>query len=72
MIHRGHNCHPAEPVVVSIEGVDAPEGLAFVSALVRLMNSFCAVRVQADGNGCRLPRPSRSFPPSPQFKVCGN
>jgi hypothetical protein len=25
MIHRGHNCHPAEPVVVSIEVAEAPE-----------------------------------------------
>ena len=42
MIHRGHNCHPAEPVVVSIEGVEAPEGRAFVSALVQVMNSSYA------------------------------
>ena len=54
MIHRGHNC-PAEPVVVSIEGVDAPEGRAFVSALVQVMTSFCTVRIQADGNVLHAP-----------------
>ena len=58
MIHRGHNC-PAEPVVVSIEGVDAPEGRAFVSALVRVMTSFCTVRIQPTGMCCMRPADAR-------------
>lgn len=45
MIHRGHNCHPAEPVVVSIEGVETPERRAFVSALVQGNSRHCMLRI---------------------------
>jgi para-aminobenzoate synthetase len=55
MIHRGHNCHPAEPVVVSIEGVEAPEKRAFVSALVQVMNSFCTARTHTDRDVLHVP-----------------
>ena len=55
MIHRGHNCHPAEPFVVSIEGVDTPEGRAFVSALMQVMNSFCTARMQTDRDVLHAP-----------------
>jgi para-aminobenzoate synthetase len=55
VIHRGHNCHPAQPVVVSIEGVEAPEGRAFVSALVQVMNSFCRARMQTDRDVLHAP-----------------
>lgn len=55
MIHRGHNCHPAEPVVVSIEGVETPERRAFVSALVQVMNSFCTARMQTDRDVLHAP-----------------
>ena len=48
MIHRGLSCHPAEPVVVAVEGIEVPERRAFVSALVQVMNSFCTVRTQTD------------------------
>jgi hypothetical protein len=41
--------------VVSIEGVDAPEGRACVSALLQVMNSFCTARMQTDRDVLHAP-----------------
>jgi anthranilate synthase component 1/para-aminobenzoate synthetase len=48
MIHPGHDGHPAEPVVISTEGLESPHGRAFLSALVQLLESCCTVRTHPD------------------------
>ncbi len=48
MIHGRHTCQPLEPVFVTVEGVDTPEGRTFVSALERVLSSFCTARTQTD------------------------
>ncbi|OUM41904.1 hypothetical protein B8W73_09775 [Arthrobacter agilis] len=47
MIHPGHDCHPAEPVIISTEGLESPRGRVFLSALVQLLEPFCTVRTHS-------------------------
>lgn len=49
MIRGGHNCYPVEPVVVSVDGADAPERQAFVTALRKALGYSYLVRT-VDGH----------------------
>ena len=55
MIHGRPTCQHLESVVVAVEGMDTPEGLAFVSALERVLSSFCTVRTQTDRDELHAP-----------------
>ena len=55
MIHGRPTCQHLESVVVAVEGMDTPEGLAFVSALERVLSSFCTVRTQTDRDVLHAP-----------------